>query len=113
MKTLLTILIVATTMLHCDAQEGNEQVFEVKRQAAAASTTFTYKGKPISPEALFPFLPLDFVQGDTLPISRVNLRDSVYSRTVDSIFENAFRVNIIRMEDFEGYLLETQHLISY
>ena len=113
MKTLFTIFIIVTSLLHCYAQDGKEQVFEVKKPVPAASATFTYKGKHISPEALFPFLPIDFVQGDTLPISKVNLRDSIYTRSVDSISENVFRVNIMRMEDFDGYRLEVQHLISY
>lgn len=113
MKTQPLILFFLLEVIFAYGQIDTAQIFTVRRPTPAAVATFTYNGKPISPEALYPFLPLDFERGDTLPVVWVNLKDSVYKWPVETSRGNIFRVYMKTREVMEGTAYEVQDIVTY
>lgn len=109
----LITLFIAVSINGYSQANATEQVFNVKKTSAPASATFTYKGKPVSPEALLPFLLIDWEQGGILPITAINLKDSTYKWPVDSLSPTRFRVHIVHENILAGTTYAVEEYISY
>lgn len=89
MNRILLLLLLFVSFNTCYSQiDSTEQIFNVKRRSEA-SATFTYNGLPVSPLALYPFLP-GMEVGDTIRPMVIKLQGKLDSVDIDT---------------FDGYLI--------